>query len=62
MSGIFSRPKTPTPPPTVDTAAVDRAGEAERLRSRKAAGRASTMLTGGKITDAKTGTTQLLGS
>lgn len=51
MGGLFSKPKAPElPPPTpvVDQAAATEMGNAadiERMRQRKAAGRASTMLT-----------------
>lgn len=48
MSGLFSKPKMPAPPPvtpTVATPAVQAASDAQRIRSRAASGRAATMLT-----------------
>lgn len=64
MSAIFSKPKMPKMPEMpkpVDTSGAESAAAAARLRKRKAAGRASTMLTGGQMTQGATGTTQLLG-
>lgn len=73
MGGIFgggSSPKPPKPvvpepePPSIDTEAVEVASDAQRRRERKAAGRASTMLTGsGGVSGSGTsvGTKTLLG-
>jgi hypothetical protein len=60
MGGLFSKPKpmAPPPPPTVDSAAVNTAATAERLRRQKASGRESTILSGnlGATTDAASST------
>lgn len=63
MSALFSKPKTPTveTPKPVDYAAADTAAESARLRERTARGRASTMLSGGQLGEAKTATKTLLG-
>lgn len=61
MSAVFKKPKMPEVPKPVDTSGAEAAAEEERLRMRKASGRASTMLTGGQIVQGGTGTTQLLG-
>ena len=48
MSGIFSKPQMPTmapPPPTVATPQVQAAADSQRMKTRAASGRASTMLT-----------------
>lgn len=48
MSGLFSKPKMPAPPPvtpTVATPAVQAASDAQRMKARAASGRAATMLT-----------------
>ncbi len=51
-------------PPSVDTEAVQVAGDTQRRRARKAKGRGATQLTGGSgiTTSANTGTKKLLGS
>lgn len=69
MGGLFggSKPKavvqpTVPPPPTVDTPAVQAAADAERVRARKASGRAATMLSSQDNYSAPTvGTKTLLG-
>lgn len=79
MGGLFSKPSAPAPAPapipepkpapepapTVDTPAVQAAADAERMRERKASGRASTMLTkrtqDDELTNPRVGTTKLLG-
>lgn len=54
MSGIFSKPSMPAPPPapaapvappTVATPQVQAAADAQRMKTRAASGRAATMLT-----------------
>lgn len=66
MSGLFSKPKMPTPPPvapTVSTPAVQAASDAQRMRQRAASGRAATMLTSTEeqATAPMTATKKLLG-
>ena len=71
MSGIFSRPKMPTPPPapaapvtppTVATPQVQAAADAQRMKTRAASGRAATMLTNPEDEERPTvGTRKLLG-
>lgn len=66
MSGLFSKPKAPAPPPvvpTVATPAVQAASDAQRMRSRAASGRAATMLTSTEDqgTEVRVGTKKLLG-
>ena len=66
MGSLFSSPKVSTPPPvapTVDDSAVQAAAAAERRRRAMAAGRASTILTGGEgVTErAETASATLLG-
>jgi hypothetical protein len=48
MSGLFSKPSMPSPPPvpTVATPQVQAAADAQRMKQRVSSGRASTMLTG----------------
>lgn len=66
MTKLF-KPATPQIPkmaetaPSAATPAVQAAGEAERLRQRRARGVASTMLSGGGGESAPIGTTKLLG-
>ena len=63
LSPIFSAPPPPPPPPTRDDAAVRRAALEERQRRSLAAGRASTIRTGGEgVTEpAPVRKTELLG-
>lgn len=68
MSGLFGKSSTPayTPPPvapTVATPAVQAASDAQRMRTRAASGRASTMLTSTdeQSSSPMTGTKKLLG-
>lgn len=66
MSGLFSKPKMPAPPPvtpTVSTPAVQAASDAQRMRQRAASGRAATMLTSTEeqATTPMTATKKLLG-
>lgn len=67
MSGLLSKPTMPAAataaPPSVATPAVQAASDAQRLRSRAAAGRASTMLTSteDRAAGPLTGTKKLLG-
>lgn len=62
MSGLFSKPKTPSVPakaPDAATPAVQAAADAERKRNRS--GVAANMLTGSSGGTATVGTTKLLG-
>lgn len=66
MSGLFGGSSTPAPPPpapTVATPAVQAASDAQRMRTRAASGRASTMLTSteDQNTEVRVGTKKLLG-
>lgn len=69
MSGLFSSPKMPAPPPapvappTVATPQVQAAADAQRMRTRAASGRAATMLTSGDEEENRptVGTRKLLG-
>ena len=66
MSGLFSKPKMPAPPPvtpTVSTPAVQAASDAQRMRQRAASGRAATLLTSTEDQGVRvmTGTKKLLG-
>ena len=68
MSGIFSSPKMPAPPPapvappTVATPQVQAAATAQRVKARAASGRAATMLTDQDEYERPTvGTKKLLG-
>lgn len=69
--GLAPKPPVATPqqfipqeamtPAAVDTPAVQAAAEAEKLRQRRARGRAATMLTEGGAETGPIGTTKLLG-
>jgi hypothetical protein len=65
MSGMFSKPSMPAPPPPVPTVAtpqVQAAADAQRMKTRAASGRASTMLTGDEdLSRPMTATKKLLG-
>lgn len=69
MSGLFSKPSMPAPPPaappappTVATPQVQAAADAQRMKTRAASGRAATMLTAaGEDEQPKVGTKKLLG-
>ena len=63
MSFLFGS-SPPKPPPYIDHASVQAAGDAERRRQRAAAGKASTMLTGGlgDTSTPMTATSKLLGN
>lgn len=54
-------PQEAMSPAAVDTPAVQAAAEAEKLRQRRARGRAATMLTEGGAETGPIGTTKLLG-